>query len=277
MTRLGIMAVMGCLSVCVSLIAAEGDFPAIPSNPVVAHRGFSHIAPENTLSSIRAAIEVGAQGCEMDLYQTIDGVDFLQHDGDFKRTGGLDVKTGSITSKKLRSLDAGSWKGAKFIGEKFPTYDEALALLAESDCRPVIEVKANGIEEKVVEGIRQYGLVGKAVIIDFSAERVKKFRQIAPEIPCAWLVSFDGETSVAEAGDRIISQLKECRTNLVDMHFDKLCPELRDRLQKEGIHIWCWTVDNPEDIERMIDLGIESITTNRPDLVLEALKAKQMK
>lgn len=260
-----------------SSIAEEGsgDFPAVPSTPVVAHRGFSRIAPENTLPSIEAAIEIGAQGCEFDLYQTADGVIYLNHDSSLKRVSGVDVQAGQIRFEELRKLDAGLWKGEKFRGTLYPTLDEALERLNNSATRPVIEVKADGIEEKLVAKIREMKMEKTVIIIDFSAKRVKKFREIAPEICTAWLVSFKDEETVDSACQTIIRTLTECKTNVVDMHFGKICPELLDRLRAEGIHVMCWTVDSPADIDRLVALGVESITTNSPDVVLESLKNKK--
>lgn len=254
---------------------ASGEFPPLPKTPVVAHRGFSHIAPENTLAAIREAIRVGAAGCEFDVYQTSDGEMFLNHDGSLKRVSGVDVAPGKIAFDELRRLDAGAWKGEQFKGEKFPTLREALELLKGTATRPVIEVKANGFEEKIVALVRELGMEKDVIIIDFSAPRVKKFREIAPEIPTAWLVSFEKEVTLDEACTQIERTLADCGTNLVDMHFGKVTRELLDRLGGRGIHVMCWTVDNPADIKRMVELGVESVTTNRPDLALEAFAAQK--
>ena len=251
------------------------EFPEIPNNPVVAHRGAAEFAPENTLSSISEAIAVGAQGAEFDIYQTSDGVIYLMHDGNFKRTCGLDAPAGSLTFQQMRELEAGSWKDPKFANEKVPTLDEALCLLKWTGTRPVIEVKASGFEEKVVETVRRLGFVPGATIIDFSTERVKKFRELAPEIPVAWLCGFDEKVPEEEIAETIITTLRGCGTNLVDMHFGRATPTLIERLKGEGIHVWVWTVDRPEDMARLIDAGVESITTNRPIFALEAWNAKK--
>lgn len=105
--------------------AQDAAFPPLPSTPTVAHRGFSAAAPENTLSAVMAAIEVGAQGCEFDIYQSKDGVVYLNHDGKLKRTTGLDKTCAEATFEELRQLDFGAWKGEQFKGEKLTTYDEA--------------------------------------------------------------------------------------------------------------------------------------------------------
>lgn len=253
-------------------LSAQENYPAMPFLPVVAHRGFSAIAPENTLAAMKAGIEVGASACEMDIYQTKDGVMYLNHDGTLERIAGAKVSAGEITFEELRKLDAGAWKGEKFKGEKYATLDEALELLSQSDVFAVIEIKADGFEEKLIESVRAHKMEKQTVLIDFSAKRVKKFRQIAPDIPCAWLVALDGKVSVDDAYATIKQTLKECETNLVDMLYTNASPELLNRLASDGIEVMVWTADNPDDIARLYGYGVRSITTNCPDRALKALK-----
>ncbi|MBQ6828128.1 MAG: hypothetical protein IJO46_08960 [Thermoguttaceae bacterium] len=252
--------------------AQDAAFPPFPSTPTVAHRGFSAAAPENTLSSVMAAVEVGAQGCEFDIYQSKDGVVYLNHDGKLKRTTGLDKGAGEATFEELRQLDFGAWKGEQFKGEKLTTYDEALAVLKYTGTRPVVEVKANGFEDKVVDGLRRFDLIETAIVIDFSADRVKKYRELEPKLCVAWLTSLQKNETRQQCAQRIIKTLKEINTNVVDVHFGAVDAEFLKTLKDAGIRVMCWTVNNPADIQRMVDLGVESITTDRPDLVLEAQK-----
>ena len=252
--------------------AQDASFPPFPSTPTVAHRGFSAAAPENTLSSVMAAIEVGAQGCEFDIYQSKDGVVYLNHDGNLKRTTGLAKSCGEATFDELRKLDFGAWKGEQFKGEKLTTYDEALAVLKFTGTRPIVEVKANGFEDKVVEGLRRFDLIETAVVIDFSADRVKKYRELEPKLCSAWLTGLNKNETREQCAQRIIKTLKEIGTNVVDVHYNAVDAEFLQILKDAGIRVMCWTVNNPADIQRMVDLGVESITTDRPDLVLEAQK-----
>jgi len=253
--------------------AQEAKFPPVPSAPTVAHRGFSAIAPENTISSAKKAIEVGAQGSEFDVYSTTDGVLYLNHDGNLKRTTGYDCAAKAIDSKTLATLDFGAWKGEEFKGEKVALYDDALALLKDSKTRPVIEVKENGFEDKIVEGIRKHDLVETAIVIDFNADRVKKIRELEPNLCVAWLVSYKVEKETPQSmAQNIIDTLKKCNTNVVDVEYHAVSPEFLKILNDAGITVMCWTCDNPNDIQRLVDWGVVSITTNRPDLVLEAQK-----
>lgn len=253
--------------------AQNAKFPPVPSAPTVAHRGFSAIAPENTITATKKAIEVGAQGCEFDVYSTKDGVLFLNHDTNLKRTTGYDCACNAVDSAKLFTLDFGAWKGEEFKGEKVATYEAALQLLKGTKTRPVVEVKASGFEEKIVEGIRKYDLVDTAIVIDFNAARVKKFRELEPDLCVAWLCSFKvSEETPQSMANKIIATLKDCKTNVVDVQYNAISPEFLKILDEAGIHVMCWTVDNPTDIERLVKMGVKSITTNRPDLVLEAQK-----
>lgn len=247
-------------------------YPPMPFFPVVAHAGFSFVAPENTMSAMRAAVAAGADACEMDLHQTGDGVIFLYHDSSLKRPSGEEVAVTDLTFEELQQFDAGAWKGEEFKGEKYPALDEVLDLLSQSNVGAVIEIKVGGFEEKLVETVRAHHMERNTVLIDFSAERVKKFRQIAPDIPCAWLVAFDGGISTDEACTQIEKTLQDCGTNLVDMHFGRTSAELVERLASHGIEVMVWTVDDPDDIARLYGYGVCSITTDRPDLALELLK-----
>lgn len=253
--------------------AQDAKFPTVPPAPTVAHRGFSAFYPENTLTACRKAIEIGAQGCEFDVYSTSDGLLYLNHDGNLKRTTGCDCAAKTIDSKKLFTLDFGSWKGNEFKGEKVATYDKALELFKDAKTRPVIEVKENGFEEKIVEGIQKYNLVEKAIVIDFNADRVKKIRALEPNLCCAWLCSFKvAEETPESMANKIIKTLEYCNTNVVDVQYQAVSPEFLKLLEEAGITVMCWTVDNPADIDKLVKMGVKSITTNRPDLVLEAQK-----
>ena len=249
----------------VAVLAAENAFPPVPSAPVVAHRGFSGQKPENTLAAYRAAVEVGANGAECDIRRATDGVIYIMHDGNFKRTAGHDIPAGTIPYTEIAQFDAGE-------GEKIPTLEEYLALLKGTKTRPVVEIKEDGFEAQVVETIRAFELEREAVVIDFSAARVKKIREIAPEICAAWLCAFRDDTPEDEIAATIINTLKDCKTNVVDMCFNRTTPTLVEKLHNAGITVWCWTVDNPDDIKRLYEMGVESVTTNYPDRALEILK-----
>ncbi len=252
--------------------AQDAAFPPLPPTPTVAHRGFSAVAPENTVSSILAAIEVGAQGCEFDLYRSKDGVVYLNHDLNLKRVTGLDKTAPEATFDELRQLDFGAWKGEEFKGEKLTTFDEALALLKFTGTRPVVEVADDGFEAEVVESLRRFDFIETAIVIDFSEERVKKMRALEPKLCVGWLTGLLRNETRRQCAERIIKTLKDINTNVVDVHFAAVDAEFLQILNDAGIRVMCWTVDDPADIRRMVDLGVESVTSDRPDLVLEAQK-----
>ena len=101
----------------VAVLAAENAFPPVPPAPVVAHRGFSGQKPENTLAAYRAAVEAGANGAECDIRRASDGVIYIMHDGNFKRTAGHDIPAETIPYTEIAQFDAGE-------GEKIPTLEE---------------------------------------------------------------------------------------------------------------------------------------------------------
>ncbi len=260
--------------------AVAQSFPTPILAPVVGHRGFSQRAPENTLSSFAENVKAGAQGCEMDIYITKDGKLVCFHDGKLKRIArnekGEPVE-GVIADydlATLRSFDFGAWKDAKFKGKTIPTIEEALDLLANSDCVPVVEIKVENIEQQVIQAIRDRKLEKRTVIIAFNNKVVANCRKIAPEICCAWLCTQGKNESSAEYSRRIVKTLAESKTNMVDMLYSQLTPPMFNDLTEAGIAVMVWTCDNPTEMARLYKLGVKSITTNVPDKALENWKSK---
>lgn len=254
------------------------SFPAPILTPVVGHRGFSQRAPENTLSSFAENVKAGAQGCEMDIYTTKDGKLVCFHDGTLKRIArnakGEPVE-GVIADydlATLRCFDFGAWKDAKFKGEKIPTIEEALDLLTNSACVPVVEIKVGNIEPQVIKAIRDRKLEKRTVIIAFNQKVVANCRKIAPEICCAWLCTQGKNESSAAYTERIVKTLAESNTNMVDLLYSQLTPQMFKDLTKAGIAVMVWTCDDPENMRELYKLGVQSITTNVPDKALEIWK-----
>ena len=276
-----LFAVLVIVTFCCFLTVAEGAEGTARSAKVevVAHRGFSAAAPENTLSSVKKAIECGAQGCEIDIRATADGVIVLSHDDNFKRATGFDKPVNKMTFADVQKLDASSIKKefvTTFKGEKVPTFEDVLKTLKGTSCKPIIEVKADGFEEEVVRLIQKYDLVDKCAIIDFSAKRVKKYLALDPKLTVAWLCSYDKKKySESEVIEIVTKTLRDCGTNLVDIYYGNVSPAFLAAMKKEKCHVWCWTVDKEADVQRLLSLdGIESITSNRPDMVLKAVNAR---
>lgn len=263
----------GCLAtfdnVSVRQLPPTADFPVISKRKSdnVAHRGFSAVAPENTLAAIREAVQAGANGCEFDVYACRDGTVVLMHDKTLDRTTD---GTGLVTEmglKQLRKLDAGSWKNARYRGEQVPTLIEALKLLKQTDCQPVIEIKMEGISKQVVNDIRSLGMVDQVAVIAFSKTVVSEIRALEPRIQCAWLYGKAIDGSAAQQADWLQASARECNAKLLDLNFKILSPELIAELKRRELGVWTWTVNEPTVMRALQQWGVDSITTDRPDLL----------
>lgn len=262
--------------VCATSILADYPEPITPQ--VVAHRGFSYVAPENTISAVKEAIKCGAHGCEMDVYMTRDGVVVLLHDEMLKRTvrtsSGEDA-AGKVTEKtldELKKLDFGISKSVKFKGEPVPLFTDVLNVLQKEECVPVVEIKQNGIEDAVIRELRARKMEKNSIIISFNQQTVKNCREKAPEICTAWLCRREKDESEPLYLKRILRVCEKCKTNMVDLDEKNLTPFLFNRLTESGITVMVWTVDDPVRMKVLYELGVKSITTNRPDLGLAELE-----
>ncbi len=252
--------------------SSAADVPA-----VVGHRGNSSVAPENTLSAFRSCVESGAQGAECDVYRTKDGYLVLQHDSTLQRNvrdaDGNPV-TGRIadyTLDELLTMDFGVWKGEEFRGEKVATLDQYLDLLNGTSCAPVIELKQTGLEADTIAAVRERGMEDETTIIAFSEAAIKECRRLAPEIKAAWLCTKNSSETVDQYADRIIATLQELDTTYVDLESSPVTPELVQKLHDNGITVMTWTVDNPDRVSELYNMGIDSVTTNVPVTGIELL------
>ena len=232
----------------------------------VGHRGASYLAPENTVASAKLGWEMGADGVEIDVYLTPDNRIMVIHDKSTKRTTGADHIVSETKSKELRKLDAGKWKDEKYTGEKIPFLKEVLKAIPK-DKYLVIEIKTGPeIIPALEKIIKKSGKVKQVKFIAFSWESITAAKKIFPDNDCYWL------TSKAQDLDNRIDECAAVGLEGVDVNSKLVTPENMAKAKKLGLDVWCWTVDSPEEAKRVADLGVSTITTNRPAWLREQLK-----
>ncbi|MER6070483.1 glycerophosphodiester phosphodiesterase [Streptomyces sp. NPDC001817] len=263
---------------------------------VVAHRGASEDAPEHTLAAYKKAIEDGADALECDVRLTADGHLVCVHDRRVNRTSNGRGAVSALELADLAALDFGSWKTREsWRGrdeepdwEHRPedreetsvlTLERLLELVADAGRRVelAIETKhptrwAGQVEERLLTLLKRFGLdaPGSAAesqvrVMSFSARSLHRVRAAAPTLPTVYLVQFltprlrDGRLP---AGVRIAGpSIRIVRNN----------PAYVERLQRAGHQVHVWTVNEPEDVDLCVELGIDAIITNRPRAVLRQL------
>lgn len=233
---------------------------------IIAHRGASHDAPENTLASVRLAWSQDADAVEVDVHLTSDGRLAVIHDDDARRTTRVERKVAEMALAELQRLDAGAWKGAVFAGEPVPSLDAAL-LLVPPGRRVFVEVKS-GVEavRELVRCLMRCRLNPTQVVViafDFAVAGAAK-RQLARCEVC-WLVerdSADGRLGVAE----IVRRAREAKLDGLDLEAAWVAaePEIAAQARAAGLKLYVWTVDDAELARRLEAAGVDGITTNRP-------------
>ncbi|MFJ6727529.1 glycerophosphodiester phosphodiesterase [Streptomyces sp. NPDC091281] len=266
---------------------------------VVAHRGASEEAPEHTLAAYRKAIEDGADALECDVRLTADGHLVCVHDRRVNRTSNGRGAVSALELADLAALDFGSWKtrtvpeGGADGGEEpdwevrpedreatsVLTLERLLELVADAGRRVELAVEtkhptrwAGQVEERLLLLLKRFGLDAPAEaadstvrIMSFSARSLHRVRAAAPTLPTVYLTQFvsprlrDGRlpAGVGIAGPSV---------RIVRNH-----PAVVRRLKQAGHQVHVWTVNEPEDVELCLELGVDAIITNRPRAVLDQL------
>jgi glycerophosphoryl diester phosphodiesterase len=234
---------------------------------VMAHRGASAAAPENTLIAYKKAIEMGADYAELDVRQTKDGAIVLMHDKTVHRTTGVKGFVWDLTLEELKQLEAGSWFGEEYRGEPIPALEEVIRLV-KGRMNLNIEVKISehepGIAQRVVDIIRSEDFSENCMITSFDVETVRTFKKIAPDLKTGLIFDKEYRSDVFEGDWEILSS----NYKLVDAEFMRLA---RNSVKKT----YAWTVNDREEMLRLIGLGVDGIITDKPDLLKSVLQEIQ--
>jgi glycerophosphoryl diester phosphodiesterase len=230
-----------------------------------AHRGASGKAPENTMIAIMTAIKAGSDFSELDVQETKDGVLVLLHDGNLKRTTGLDRNIWEMPYDSIVGLDAGSWFSSEFKDEPIPTLESVIDAV-NGKMKLNIELKMNGHEkqlaERVVALVEDKGFISNCILTSFDFEIINKVKQLNGNIKVGYIFKkIPQNVDVFNANVDLLSVNKK----LVDEEFVK-----KAHAGNKEVHVW--TVNESEEMKRLIDLGVNSIITNRPDVLVDLLR-----
>lgn len=232
---------------------------------IIAHRGFSDIAPENTLIAFQKAIEIGADYFELDVHQTKDGILVVIHDKTINRTSSNN-KTGKINNlnfSELHSVRVGlsSKFGEEYNNEKIPTLKEALEL-AKGNIKVCVELKADKIENQVAELLNELDMIDQVIVFAFNDKSLVNIKKLNPEIKTLFLKSY--------ANIKTLDFVKEINANAIGVGYDtKITKEFISYAHKNNIEVFKWTVNKEQEMKELIDLQIDGIITNKPDLALK--------
>jgi len=247
---------------------------------IIAHRGASHDAPENTLAAFNLAWEQGADGIEGDFYLTSDGRIICCHDKDTERTAGVKHVIKDTTFDVLRALDVGAWKHEKFRGERMPTLDEVIATVPKGKLF-FIELKTGPEIVAPLLGVLKDSPLNleQIVVICFNEETIAEIEKQKPELRTQWLVRYeqdehDGAWKPTLA--TVADSLKRCRADALGTQAEPehVDADFLNSLCEAGVcEFGAWTVDKPRVGRYYQKLGAWSITTNRPGWLREKLQA----
>ncbi len=234
---------------------------------IVAHRGASFDAPENTVASAKLAWEHRADAVELDIWLTKDGQLAVIHDGNTKRTTGRDAKIASLTLAEIRQLDAGSWKSPKYAGEKIPTLDEMLATLPAGK-RIFIEIKTGpeAVPELVATLKRNRIAAAQAVIISFNFESIRAAKQALTAHTALWLANKPSTDpkKPSPSLDELMAGCRRAGLDGLDLNYGwPLDAAAVKRIRDAKLQLHVWTVDDPTVAKHWVALGVDGITTNR--------------
>ena len=243
---------------------------------IIAHRGASALAPENTIASFSKAVEVGAEGIEFDVRLSKDGVPMVFHDSNLKRICAIDEKVSKLQSGQLRRLDAGSWFNTRhpalsdkqFASETIPTLEETLAFLNTYEGVIYIELKSKESEigklaEAVCGIIKTSKLVPQIIVKSFKLDGIARVKKTFPEIETAALFAPKVKTIIRKE-NRFIEIAHEFGADRLSLHFSLVTKKLMKKAAEQDFPVTIWTVDNSRWVSRAIRLGINHMITNNP-------------
>jgi len=238
---------------------------------VVAHRGASGHAPENTMAAFRRAVEMGARFIETDLHLTRDARVVAIHDSTLDRTTNGHGLVDLMPLEEVCALDAGAWFGSRsaesFAGERVPTLDEILRFARERDIIFYLEIKSDstwGVEHAVVAALRDTGEAARVIILSFDPATLLSVNRLDQTMMTGYLCEHPSNDLVertVRAGARQIAP-----------RGDLITPALVNRAHEAGLQVVAWTINEPDQMRRLISAGVDGIMSDYPDRLVTVLK-----
>ncbi len=229
---------------------------------VIAHRGAAAYAPENTLAAVEKALQQKADYVEIDVQETADGEIVVAHDSDFMKVAKVDLKVWDATWAELQEVDIGSWFAPEFAGERVPHLRDVLER-ARGRGRVTIELKYYGhdrqLEQRVIDLVEQMGAADRVILMSLHYDGIRKLRALRPD----WTV---GLLTAKAVGD-----LTALDADFLAVNVGLATRRFVRRAHAQGKEVYVWTVDDPVRMFQMLNLGVDGLITNRPDLAREVL------
>jgi glycerophosphoryl diester phosphodiesterase len=226
---------------------------------LMAHRGASGLAPENTLSAFRLALDYQPQWIELDVHATADGAIVVMHDGTVDRTTNGTGAISDLTLAQLRQLDAGSWFGSQFAGEPVPLLAEVVELVAHRT-RLDVEIKGGPDLEQtagqVVEILRSGGVLGESEISSFDLVAILAVQALTSEPELALITGNPADLALC----------REHGFGWLNLYFEGVTAELVAQAHAAGIGIAAWTIDDLARWDEFRALGVDIFCTDMPHL-----------
>jgi len=237
---------------------------------IYAHRGFSSIYPENTLSAFKAAIDSGADGIETDIHLSRDGVIVITHDEDIKRVSNGEGMVKDMSYEELLKYDFGSWKNKRFKGEKIPTLLELLDLIEATDMVLNIEIKMGfvmypEIEEKALALVTERGMLDRVIFSSFNHYSLDKIKKLNPSAKVAPLYS-EGIFEPHNYAKTLDAYAIHPSKSVIFMPIVEECHKLK-------IKVNVWTVDKITTAKKLEKMGVDAIITNYPLELIKSLRS----
>ena len=242
---------------------------------LIAHRGEAGIAPENTVAAFDLAWKSGVKAVELDCRLTKDKKIICLHDANTKRTSGVDLVVSKTDSARLRQLDVGKWKDAKYAGEKIPFLADVIASLP-SDCMILCEVKTDSaILPYLKEVLENSTNRSRVTIISFHVDVCSGIKKMLPSQRVYLLKQAPKNPDTGKFmpydEDELLDICRKHKLDGLDLKHTMMTQAFIRRANAHGLKVFVYTCDKLADVQRAIDIGAEEITTNRAASILQEL------
>ncbi len=236
----------------------------------LAHRGARAVAPQNTLAAFERAVDLGADGIELDVRLSADGVPVVIHDATVDATTDGRGRVAAMTLAQLKRLDAGAWFDAAFAGERVPTLEEVLEAFADRLLLN-LELKSAGLRDDALERavaalIERHEMSERVLVSCFNPLALRRIKQLDPHLPVGLLSAAETSFALRRRWSASIAphEARHPEHTIVDADYIAWA-------RQHGYRVVTWTVDEPDEMRRLIDLGVDGIITNRPDALCDVL------